>query len=1137
LIEEQAILEYMLESAYRPLRREELEATFAIETSAQSEFHALLEKMEEEALIVRTRTQCYGVPERMDLVAGRLQVKARGFGFVVPLKEGETDLYISASDLSGAMDGDRVLVRPKKTFGGTRREGEIVRVVKRARANLVGLLTTHGGFGFVQPDDKHLNQDIFVPGDALHGAVDGQKVVINITEYPGQDGHTSAAGEVVEVLGFPNDPGVDILAIVRKFGLAEEFAREVLDAAERIPHEVDPEEVARRRDLRGEVIVTIDGADAKDLDDAVHVRKLDNGNTLLGVHIADVSYYVREGSPLDKEAYDRATSVYLVDRVIPMLPPRLSNGICSLNPRVDRLTLTCEMEWSPGLELVRHEIYPSVIRTAERMTYDDVRAILMHTDETVRERYESLIPLFEELERLAMKLRKRRMARGAIDFDFAETKIRVNPEGTPLAIDRRERSIAEMIIEECMLAANETVAEHFFWLELPFLYRVHEAPSTEKMQTLSEFVHYFGYHVKASGGEVHPRALQGLLEKVKGRKEETVISHLMLRSMRQARYSAESLGHFGLATDYYSHFTSPIRRYPDLMIHRIIRDHFSGALTDKRLAHLGAIMAEVAGHCSERERNAVDAERETDLVKKIEFMQDKVGEEFDGMISGVTGFGLFVELDMLVEGLIHVSYLEDDYYHFHENIYALIGERTKRTYRIGDRVRVRVHKANKETLTIDFALVEKLDVDDVDILEQAGIAAKESRGGWGKGRGEGRGEVTARSATGRLAASGPTRRMTGSSAQAAKRSDAEVFGKNSDRNVTRDQRRDGKVTGSKGLGGSRRGQEAHRDKGRLTDPETSLLMKEPLQDGRAENDTSGKKRRRRKARVVVEGEPMEMFQSVNERPEAAVGQPRSKRKKDSETAGSEILAIVETDQVVELIGEAADVESRGGSDGGEVKRKRRKRSRSKGRAKAQLEGLIESGESARADGDALARTDHAPGVQVDAGVASDVLDKPKAGKRRRRKKSGSGALGEVAGASGEERTLLPSSRKGVTARSEVAPAVAGEVAPAPAPTPASQTAATVADRRDGKRRDRSQAASVRPTSARPDHPEATRENSPEEPAKRSFLVAKGGYAQGVAEKFETPRERKRRERDALREMAQSYGVPVKDKGQRPKRRP
>ncbi|MCY0874885.1 MAG: ribonuclease R [Firmicutes bacterium] len=736
LPDQQDVLLYMQKGAYNPQKREELEAAFLLSEQERAPFYALLAQMEEEALIVRTRTQRYGVPERMDLVAGSLQVKSRGFGFVVPLREGEGDLYVSATDLAGAMDGDRVLVRPKKVTGGARREGEIIRVVKRARQSLVGTLTTHGGFGFVQPDDKHLNQDIFIPGEALRGAVDGQKVVIGITAYPGGDGHSTAAGEVLEILGFPNDPGVDILAIVRKFGLAEQFPREVLDQAEQIPHEIDPAEIARRRDLRAETIVTIDGADAKDLDDAVHVRKLENGNTILGVHIADVSYYVREGSALDREAFDRGTSVYLVDRVIPMLPPRLSNGICSLHPMVDRLTLTCEMEWSAQMELVRHDIYPSVIKTTERMTYDEVRGILTHTDEDARERYAPLIGLFEQMQALALKLRSRRMARGAIDFDFAETKIKVDENGAPLAIIRRERSIAEMMIEEFMLAANETIAEHFYWLEMPFLYRIHEAPASEKMISLNEYVHHFGYHIKAAGGEVHPRTLQGILEKVKGRKEETVISHLMLRSMRQARYSQESLGHFGLATEYYSHFTSPIRRYPDLMIHRIIREHLlPGGVSDKRRQHLAAIMPEVASHCSGRERNAVDAERETDLVKKIEYMKDKVGEEFEGMISGVTGFGLFVELDMLVEGLIHVSYLEDDYYHYHENVHALIGERTKRTFRIGDRVRVRVQTANKENLTIDFSLVEKIDADDIDVLEQAGIEAKGPKsGGWGRSR-------------------------------------------------------------------------------------------------------------------------------------------------------------------------------------------------------------------------------------------------------------------------------------------------------------------------------------------------------------------------------------------------------------------
>ena len=722
MVDEAALLSYMRERAYRPMTMDELYVVFEVISNEDREnLQLLFADLEDRGKIVRTRTDRYGLPERMDLVVGRLQVKARGFGFVVPLEDGAPDVYISASDLGGAMDGDMVLARQRKIPGVLRKEGEIIRVTKRAHRAVVGLLTTHAGYGFVQPDDKHLNQDIFIPGDGLNGAVDGHKVVVEITEYAG-NGVQSAAGRVVEILGFPGDPGVDILSIVRKYGIPETFPQEVLQAAEAIPHEVNAEEIKLRRDLRDETIVTIDGADAKDLDDAVHVRVLDNGNYLLGVHIADVSYYVKEGSLLDKEAFARGTSVYLVDRVIPMLPPRLSNGICSLNPRVDRLTLTCEMEWTPNFQLERHDIYPSVIRTTERMTYDEVRGILTDTDQEARERYRDLIPNFELMQKLALGLRERRVHRGAVDFDFAETKIRVDEFGKPTELVKRERTIAEMIIEEFMLAANETVAEHFYWMEVPFLYRVHEPPTIEKMIALNEFVHNFGYHLKAAGN-IHPRALQDLLGKVQGGPEGVVISHVMLRSLKQARYSQEALGHFGLAAAYYSHFTSPIRRYPDLMIHRIIREVVvGGGLSGSRHEKLTARMPEIAAQCSERERNAVDAERETDLVKKIEYMMDKVGQEFEGMISGVTGFGLFIQLDNSVEGLIHVSYLEDDYYHYHENLHALIGERLGRTFRIGDRVRVQLLAASKEQLSIDFRLVESFgsDISFVDDFDQGG---------------------------------------------------------------------------------------------------------------------------------------------------------------------------------------------------------------------------------------------------------------------------------------------------------------------------------------------------------------------------------------------------------------------------------
>ncbi len=726
-MEEEVVLNFMREQVYRPLLFDELQTALGVKpTSGQMiAFTSLLAKMEADGAIVRTRTGRYGVPERMDLVVGHLRVNVRGFGFVIPQDRTLPDFYIAAGDIGEAMDGDRVIVRPLKPVPGGKREGEIIRVIKRAHQTIVGVLSTFRTYGFLKPDDRRLTQDIFVPGDQLLHAVDGQKVVVEITAYPGL--HQSATAKVVEILGFPNDPGVDIISVVRKYGLAESFPQDVLQAAEVVPHEVSAEEIARRRDLRTETIVTIDGPDAKDLDDAVHVRQLANGHYLLGVHIADVSYYVREGSALDREAYKRGTSVYLVDRVIPMLPPRLSNGICSLHPQVDRLTLTCEMEWSEGFDLMRHDIYASVIRTTERMTYDAVRAIVTGQDPAVTERYAELAPMFHLMASFAMGLRERRMKRGAVDFGFAETKIKVDENGHPLELIKRERSIAEMMIEECMLAANETIAEHFFWMEIPFIYRVHEAPEVEKMMAFNEFVHNFGYHLKASGN-IHPHALQDLLEDVHGKKEETVISHVMLRQMKQARYSAQSMGHFGLAAEHYSHFTSPIRRYPDLMIHRVLREVLlEGGVSKDRYTHLQAIMPEVADQSSRCERTAVDAERETDLLKKIEYMQDKIGDEFEGMISGVTGFGLFVQLDNSVEGLVHVSYLDDDYYHYHEKLHALIGERLHRVYRIGDRVQIQVMKASKENLTIDFVLVAKLQ-EDHPFVDQDGATEREGAG-------------------------------------------------------------------------------------------------------------------------------------------------------------------------------------------------------------------------------------------------------------------------------------------------------------------------------------------------------------------------------------------------------------------------
>jgi len=689
---------------------EELVAHFDIDAETLSQ---LLSVMEEEGKVVATRTGTIGVPEKMNLVVGKLQGKAKGFGFVIPEDntKWEKDLFISAGDMNGAMHGDRVIARINKKNNGPRQEGEIIRILERATKTVVGTITTMTNrYAFVSPDDKRLGQDIFLAEEDFKGAKEGQKVVVEIIAYP--EGWRNPQGTVLEILGNPDDPGVDILSVIRKYGLPEAFPEEVLEAANDVPDIITERDLVGRRDLRHLDIVTIDGEDAKDLDDAVNVQRLDNGNWLLGVHIADVTYYVREGTPLDQEAYNRGTSVYLVDRVIPMIPHRLSNGICSLNPQVDRLTMTCEMEFAPSMELVRHDIYPSVIKTKERMTYTNVRKILVDAEPELMERYAELVPMFREMEELAMRLNRRRYDRGAIDFDFEETKVIVGEDGHVVDIKKRERSIAERIIEEFMLVANETVSEHFYWLQVPFLYRVHEEPDGEKIQAFNEFIHNFGFHLKGAGGsgnsDIHPRALQELVEKVKGQPEDRIISTVLLRSMKQARYAHEPLGHFGLAAKYYSHFTSPIRRYPDLQIHRIMREVIEngGKLPEHRMERLTAIMPEIGRHTSERERVAVDAERETDDLKKVEFMMDKVGEVFDGIVSGVTSFGMFIELDNSIEGMIHISYLDDDYYNFNEKQYCLIGERTGRIFRIGDQVRIKVMNANKQERTIDFQLLE-----------------------------------------------------------------------------------------------------------------------------------------------------------------------------------------------------------------------------------------------------------------------------------------------------------------------------------------------------------------------------------------------------------------------------------------------
>ncbi|WP_164668165.1 ribonuclease R [Virgibacillus doumboii] len=700
------VQDFFAEHRERPLSVDELEDALDLEGSDDfKELVKALNELEETGELVRTRKNRFGLPEKMNLIRGKIQMHAKGFAFLIPDDEGQSDVYIHHSDLGSSMNNDIVLVRPEKgSADGNRPEGTVIRILERATHQVVGTFEDNKSFGFVVADDKRIPNDIFIPKSVTGGAVTGHKVIVHITKYP--EAGKSAEGEVVLILGHKNDPGIDIISIIHKHGIKIDFPEEVMDQAKNTPEEIDESELENRRDRRDETIVTIDGADAKDLDDAVSVKKLDNGNYQLGVYIADVSYYVEENSPIDKEAFERGTSVYLVDRVIPMIPHRLSNGICSLNPQVDRLTLGCEMEINAKGEVVNHEIFQSVIKTNERMTYKDVNRILVDRDEEVRDRYDALVPMFEDMGKLAEILRAKRFGRGAIDFDFKEAQVLVDENGKASDVVLRERSVAERLIEEFMLAANETVAEHFHWMDVPFIHRIHQDPDEGKLQNFFEFIAGLGYVVKGTANDIHPQALQKVIEEVKGKPEEMIVSKLMLRSMQQAKYDPQSIGHFGLATEFYTHFTSPIRRYPDLTVHRLIRTYLIEKKMDpKTIKHWKEQMPEIGRHTSAMERAAVDAERETDDLKKAEYMQDKIGEEYTGVISSVTNFGLFVELENTVEGLIHVSYLTDDYYHFDDRNYAMIGERTGNIYKIGEEVNVRVVKVNLDERVVDFELV------------------------------------------------------------------------------------------------------------------------------------------------------------------------------------------------------------------------------------------------------------------------------------------------------------------------------------------------------------------------------------------------------------------------------------------------
>ncbi|ELD8115248.1 ribonuclease R [Staphylococcus pseudintermedius] len=670
----------------------------------------ILVELEQTGMVTRTKQDRYQKQQQKTnsgLVRGTLSQNKKGFAFLRPDDQEMEDIFIPPTKINRAMDGDVVLVEVKKSRGDFRKgkfEGEVKAIESHSIKQVVGTFSEARHFGFVVPDDKRIMQDIFVPKGQELGAVEGHKVLVQITQY--SDGTNSPEGQISAILGHKNDPGVDILSIIYQHGIEIEFPDDVLKEAENVPETIQPDELKGRRDLRDELTITIDGADAKDLDDAIAVKKLDNGNTELTVSIADVSYYVTEGSALDREAYDRATSVYLVDRVIPMIPHRLSNGICSLNPEVDRLAMSCRMEIDAQGQVVKHEIFESVIHSNARMTYDAVNRIITDKDAATRVQYPEIVPMLDLAQTLSQQLIAMRKKRGEIDFDIKEAKVIVNEEGIPKEVVTRERGEGERLIESFMLIANETVAEHFNQMEVPFIYRIHEQPKSERLRQFFDFITNFGIMVKGTGEDIHPSTLQNIHEEIAGRPEDMVISTMMLRSMQQARYDADNLGHFGLAADYYTHFTSPIRRYPDLIVHRLVRKYLIEKSMDGRAMHeWEEKLPQIAEHTSNRERRAIDAERDTDELKKAEFMIQHIGDEFEGVISSVANFGMFVELPNTIEGMVNMQNMSDDYYHFDERQMALIGERKAKVYRIGDVVKVKVIHVDVDERQIDFQIV------------------------------------------------------------------------------------------------------------------------------------------------------------------------------------------------------------------------------------------------------------------------------------------------------------------------------------------------------------------------------------------------------------------------------------------------
>lgn len=709
------ILDLVEADFYVPMKEKELAVMLQVSKEDRPELNRILNELLKEGKLSITKKGKFVKAKNSDKeLMGTFISHPKGFGFV-EIDGREEDLYIPENCINGAFHKDTVKVALLSGHGGRRQEAQVIEIVARGIKHVVGTYDkSNKNFGFVVPDNTKIGEDIFVPVERSKGAVSGHKVVCEITDY-GKN-NRKPEGKIIEIIGHANDPGVDIMSIVKGFELPVEFSEKVMRQAEHTANEVSEADMAGRRDLRGMQMVTIDGEDAKDLDDAVSLTK-DGAFYQLGVHIADVTNYVQENSALDWEAKERGTSVYLVDRVIPMLPHKLSNGICSLNAGEDRLALSCLMTIDQKGEVVSHELVESVIRVDRRMSYTSVKKILEDHDATEIREYEALVPMFELMRELAAILREKRKKRGSIDFDFPETKIILDKEGRPIDIMPYDRNVATKIIEDFMLIANETVAQHFYWLELPFVYRTHDTPDPEKIARLGTFIRNFGYLLKSKQEEIHPKELQKLLAKAEDTPEEALISRLTLRSMKQAKYTIDCTGHFGLACQYYCHFTSPIRRYPDLQIHRIIKEQLRGKLNEKRIEHYHEILPEVAKHSSDMERRADEAERETDKLKKVEYMEERIGSIYEGVISSITSWGVYVELPNTVEGMIHVSMLPGDYFYYDEESYEMVGQATGIRYKLGQKLMVRVNAVDRISRNIDFVIPEEWETEGGEIVK------------------------------------------------------------------------------------------------------------------------------------------------------------------------------------------------------------------------------------------------------------------------------------------------------------------------------------------------------------------------------------------------------------------------------------